>query len=65
MKRPSIMSGSGTHARDGMIMAYGPDFENNKSLEADIIDVASTILELFGEECIKNADGRILKELLR
>lgn len=64
IERPSIMSGSGTHARDGMIITSGPDFERGADIEADIMDIAPTMLEMFDEGGIEDMDGEALEEVL-
>lgn len=55
---------SGTHKRDGIFMAYGPEIARSR-LKADIIDIAPTILHLFGSQIPKEMDGRVLKEIFK
>lgn len=64
MKRPSIISGSGIHARDGLIMTHGPEFSSEKDLKADIMDIAPTMLRLFGEDIDDEIDGEIIEDIL-
>jgi predicted AlkP superfamily phosphohydrolase/phosphomutase len=65
IKRPSILSGSGIHARDGILIARGPDIKGGEEIKADITDIAPTVLRLFGEEIPKEIDGRALEEIFR
>lgn len=63
IKRPSIMSGSGTHAREGIFMAKGPDIISGKKIDSNIIDIAPTVNRIFGLE-EGNVDGEVLEEVV-
>ncbi len=55
---------TGTHTRDGVFIARGPSVVKGRRLgEADILDVAPTILRLFGVPVPKDVDGRPLDEI--
>jgi len=59
---------AGEHSSDlyGILIAYGPDFKNNYLIkEAEIIDLAPTILHLMGCRIPNDMDGRVLKEILK
>lgn len=54
-------SNSGFHRRDGILMAYGNKIKKGKINNANIYDIAPTILDLFGvNEATKKMDGKIL-----
>lgn len=53
----------GTHRRNGIFLAYGPDIKKAKETEIDIYDVAPTILHICGLPVPTDMDGRILKEI--
>ena len=57
-----IRGDSGCHRREGIIVAYGPQFKQNSQLpiDADIIDVAPTIFTLLGEPVPEHMDGNVL-----
>jgi len=53
-------------ARDGLLMAVGPDMKAGHKIEgAKIEDVTPTILHLFGLEIPEDIDGKVLKEIFR
>lgn len=55
---------TGTHTKDGVFMASGPGIKRGYSVEgARIVDVAPTILHLFGIPILKDVDGRVLGEI--
>jgi predicted AlkP superfamily phosphohydrolase/phosphomutase len=54
----------GTHTMDGVFIAKGPDIKPGFRVEkASIIDVAPTILQVFGVPPQQEMDGRILDEI--
>ena len=54
-----------TH-REGILMASGPDFSKGKSVgKVNIMDLAPTLLYMFGAKVPDDMDGRVLKELFR
>jgi len=58
---------SGTHARQGVFMAYGPDVKK-EGLRLDglkIYDIAPTILHIFGLPVPDDMDGRVLSEIFK
>lgn len=59
-----IRGDSGCHRREGIFIAQGPDIQAGVTLpEADILDLAPTILHLLGEPVPQVMDGRVLAEL--
>jgi arylsulfatase A-like enzyme len=57
---------TGNHARDGILLAYGPDVRRGETLETRAIeDVAPTVLYLLGIPVDADMDGRVLTEALR
>jgi predicted AlkP superfamily phosphohydrolase/phosphomutase len=62
---------SGEHRLEGILFLYGPNFKKNKKInDANIIDLAPTILKLFNIDKIFNSDnkrifdGKILNEYI-
>ena len=56
---------TGSHRLDGIFIAWGKDFK--KGIWTDklsVLDVAPTILYMFGAPIPSNIDGRALRELL-
>ena len=57
---------SGTHTKDGVFVAHGPLVKEGFHIEkASIVDVAPTILQMFGIKPGADMDGRILDEIFR
>ena len=55
---------TGTHTKEGVFMARGPGIKRGHSVEdARIVDVAPTILHLFGIPILEDVDGRVLGEI--
>jgi predicted AlkP superfamily phosphohydrolase/phosphomutase len=53
-------------ARDGLLMAIGPDIKQGHVLEgAKIEDITPTVLHLFGLEVPEDIDGKVLKGIFR
>lgn len=64
-EKPFWHTGTGTHRLDGIFIAHGPRINKGLRLEkAEIIDVAPTVLHLFGLPIPDYMDGRILTEIL-
>jgi len=54
------------HDLYGTFMAYGPDFKEGYEVKgAEIIDIAPTVLHLFGLPVPKDMDGNVLKDIFR
>lgn len=55
---------SGVHKLHGIFLAQGPDIKQGATIEgARIIDLAPTILHMFGVPIPQDMDGRVLKEI--
>lgn len=55
----------GSHRINGTFIARGPDIKENVEINANICDVAPTILHMFGMPIPKDMDGRVLKEIFK
>jgi predicted AlkP superfamily phosphohydrolase/phosphomutase len=55
---------TGSHRIDGVLVAAGPAFRAAGALRASAVDVAPTVLALFGLEAPPDRRGRALDELL-
>ena len=53
----------GSSARRGIFIASGKGITKNFSLEANIVDVAPTILHMLGAPVLSSMDGRVLQEI--
>jgi predicted AlkP superfamily phosphohydrolase/phosphomutase len=60
-----ILTGGHNSARNGIFLAYGPDFRSHKRAEISILDIAPTILHMHGLPVPDDMDGRVLKEIFR
>jgi predicted AlkP superfamily phosphohydrolase/phosphomutase len=59
-----IRGDSGCHRREGIFIAHGPAIRRNQHLpEANILDLAPTILHLLGRPVPTIMDGRVLSEI--
>ena len=57
---------SGIHKLQGIFLAHGPDIKQNATIDgARIIDLAPTILHMFGVPIPRDMDGRVLTEIFR
>lgn len=57
---------SGIHKLHGIFLAHGPDIKQNANIEgARIIDLAPTILHMYGVPIPRDMDGRVLTEIFR
>jgi predicted AlkP superfamily phosphohydrolase/phosphomutase len=55
---------TGTHTRDGILIAYGPQIQRSKKINnLDIIDIAPTILHAFGVPIPDDVDGKPINEI--
>ncbi len=67
VKRTGYWWQSGEHfrARDGILMACGPDIKRNQDLtNANIEDIFPTILHLMGLEIPRYVDGKVLRGIV-
>jgi predicted AlkP superfamily phosphohydrolase/phosphomutase len=53
----------GTHRLGGIFLAHGPTVEVGKRIEANIADIAPTILAGLGERVPKDMDGKVLRDI--
>ncbi len=51
----------GRHDMNGIFLSFGPDIKPNHKLNAEIIDLAPTILNIIGIEIPEDMDGKVLK----
>jgi predicted AlkP superfamily phosphohydrolase/phosphomutase len=51
----------GTHDLNGILVIKGDNIEKHKEIEANIIDVAPTVLAILGFPIPKHMDGQVLK----
>jgi predicted AlkP superfamily phosphohydrolase/phosphomutase len=64
-ERATWRAGTGMHRFDGILIACGPNIQRGKRLpEAEIIDVAPTVLELFRIPIPSDMEGRVVHGLL-
>ena len=55
-----------THTPYGIFLAFGPDLKTGEKLKGlRLIDLAPTILHIFGTPIPKDMDGRVLKEIFK
>lgn len=55
----------GDHRKEGIFMAYGPSIKPHVHIQnAQIVDVAPTLLHLFNQDVPQDMDGRILDEMM-
>jgi len=53
---------TGDHRENGVFLATGPEFSENKTLkDLNIIDIAPTVLEFFGIKPPRDMDGKAIK----
>jgi hypothetical protein len=56
---------SGTHRPNGMVMIWGKGVRAGTRLkDAEIVDLAPTLLQLMGEPAPQDMDGRVLTQAL-
>jgi predicted AlkP superfamily phosphohydrolase/phosphomutase len=56
----------GTHRLDGILVASGPDLKRGAEVDnAQLIDIAPTLLHLFGLPVPQDMDGRVLADAFR
>ncbi len=53
----------GKHHRNGILIAHGPAVKNGKKIEADIMDVAPTVLAYLGVRPPPEIDGTVLTSI--
>ena len=57
---------SGGHTQYGVFMAYGPDIKEGEKIDnAQIYDIAPTLLHVYGIPVPSDMDGRVLKEIFK
>ncbi len=61
----SPITQSGAHKDTGILIAMGPGVNSGKVSKSNIIDIAPTLLALFGIKPPKDMDGRKLSEIWR
>jgi predicted AlkP superfamily phosphohydrolase/phosphomutase len=61
---PNLETRSGGHRMNGIFVAAGPGVRQGAAVEANVVDVAPTVLRLLGLPSQLNMDGRALDEVL-
>lgn len=61
---PSVMLRTGSHRSNGIFLAKGEIFKNIK-LNSSILDIAPTILALYGIDIPSNIDGKVLEGCIK
>lgn len=61
---PPSKARNGGHNERGIIVATGPGIDRGEDLQADIYDVAPTLLSLAGQPIPEEVDGEVLADLL-
>ena len=57
---------SAIHRMNGILIAVGDEIKSGyKVIDANIMDIAPTILHIFGIPIPKDMDGRVLKEIFK
>ncbi len=63
---PNLATRSGGHRMNGIFLAAGPNVTPGVALDdAQIVDVAPTVLQLLGLPIADHVDGRVLTEIFR
>lgn len=62
-----VHKGGGTHRMNGIFVAHGPDIKDTgkEILKARIIDLAPTVLHMFGLEIPEDMDGNVLTRIFK
>lgn len=59
-------SDKGVHTPEGILIVHGEGIkEDHQIQEANIADIASTVLHILGEPVPEDMDGKVLKEIFR
>ena len=63
--RSSLLDGKqrGTHRRNGIFAGNGPGVNQGTKFDAEIVDIAPTVLAYLGLAVPKHIDGKVLQEL--
>ncbi len=61
---PSVLLRTGSHRSNGIFLAKGTIFKNVK-LNPSILDIAPTILALYGIDIPSHIDGKVMKESIK
>jgi predicted AlkP superfamily phosphohydrolase/phosphomutase len=54
---------TGSHRMNGIFIAKGPNIRQTKIENASLVDIAPTVLHLFGNKIPSDIDGRVLSEI--
>ncbi len=65
VSRPSIEMRTGGHRPEGVFMACGDAIRNVRLKGISVLDVAPTILAMYGVEIPSQIDGRVITEMFR
>lgn len=62
---PDYHNNFGTHSMEGIFVAWGADIRKGEKVNnAEIIDIAPTVLYLMGEKIPKRMDGKVLESVI-
>ncbi len=64
-QKPSITSRTGSHRDNGVFIAFGEAFQNERLDHVSILDIAPTILALYDIEIPYEMDGRVITECIK
>ncbi len=53
----------GTHRREGILIAAGKHIRHNTNLQADLVDIAPTLLASLGLKIPMDMEGRVIEEM--
>lgn len=56
---------SGIHRMNGIFIASGPEIKENEKIEAEIVDIAPTILHIMGVAIPDDMDGKVLRNMFK
>ncbi|MBX7222292.1 MAG: alkaline phosphatase family protein [Blastocatellia bacterium] len=59
-----VYGNSGDHRMNGFYVANGPHIKPGTRMSANIVDIAPTILYLFGKPIPRDMDGSLLREMI-
>ena len=65
-RKKRVITGAHHSALEGIFIAYGPDIKSGEKINRmSILDIAPTILHMYGIPIPRDMDGRVLKEIFK